>query len=162
MAKNFTENFINLSDWSLGSNRATELGFNHREDCLHIRPLVVVSQERLLVESVIVPHFLPESVKRFVALTSLRIVFEQDIRCPVDSLHSMKIFLAGISLISRDLLDGECLGGSIHQIGELGSIGCFSWGYFNASDNVGFDTAHQMSFHPLGFTPHLAPLVEGL
>jgi len=56
MTQHLTENFIDLSDRRLGTNRSPELALNHREGRLNIRPLVVVSQERILVEVVEVPH----------------------------------------------------------------------------------------------------------
>ena len=51
MAKNFTQSLINLGDRGFGSYRTAELGLNYGEHCFRIRPLVVVSQEAFLIQS---------------------------------------------------------------------------------------------------------------
>jgi len=45
MAKNFTQNFIDLSNRGFSSNRSPELGLYHGEGGFDIRPLMVMAQE---------------------------------------------------------------------------------------------------------------------
>ncbi|GEM_PF-3643293 len=80
MTQYLTENFIDLSNRRLGANRGTELGFNHAESRLNVRPLVVVRQESLLVEIVEVPHLSPQAVKLLASLSAFGIAFEGNVR----------------------------------------------------------------------------------
>ena len=107
MAKNFTKDFINLSNRSLGSYHGSEFHFNHAESGLNVRPLMIMSKERIPIEVVIMPHSLPKLAIRLVSLTTLRIAFERDIRCSVYSHYSIKIAFAGISLVSRNFVNIE-------------------------------------------------------
>ena len=50
MAENLAKNLINLSDRGFSPDETAELRFNHGEGSLHIRPLVVVAQERFPIE----------------------------------------------------------------------------------------------------------------
>ncbi len=159
MTQNLTKYLVNLSNRGFGTNRTAELGFYHREGSLNIRPLVVVGKESIPIEIVEVPHTIPQTVKWFAPLTTFGITFEWDIWYPIHCLNRMEIITARICFISRYFADIECLSSSIDQLGKLGSIGCFSRSYFNASNNVCFDSAHQMGFYPLGFAPHLTPFM---
>ena len=108
MTKYLTENFIDLSDWCFCPNHSTELHLNHGEGGFSIRPLVVMLHKDFAIEVVIMPHALPQTIKRLVTLTTLRVAFEGDIRDSVYSLYGMKILPARIRLISRYLVDIEC------------------------------------------------------
>src|SRR3990172_478514 len=79
MTQNLAENFINLSNWSLSPNRSPEFHLNHTEGRLNIRPLMVVSQESLLVVVVEVPHLSPEAVKLLTSLSALGIALERNV-----------------------------------------------------------------------------------
>jgi hypothetical protein len=156
MAKHFTQNFIDLSGGSLSPNRTAELCLYHREDGLHIRPLVVVLQEGFLVEVVEVPHVLPEAVKCTVPLRSLAVGLEWNISRSVYCHYSIKVLFAGIRLISRHLVNLKCLSRCFHQWSKLGSVGGLAWGSLNASDDVGLDPANKMGFYPSLLAPFLA------
>ena len=159
MTQNLTKNFIDLSGWGFGSNRSAELAFNHAESSFDIRPLVIMLQESIPIEVVEVPHLIPQTVKLFATLTTFGIAFEWDIWGSIYGLNCMKTITARVCLVSRYFIDIECLSSCVDQLGKLGSISRFSWGYFNTSNNMGFNTAHQMSFDPLGFTSFLTPFL---
>lgn len=61
MAKDFTENLVHLSDFRFRADARSELGFNHGERCLDVRPLVVVRQELLTAIHEQTEHFRPKS-----------------------------------------------------------------------------------------------------
>jgi len=126
MAQNLTEDFIDLSDRGFSPHRTPELALNHREGSLHVRPLVIVSQESVPIKVVEVPHSLPQSIKGFSPLTSFRITPKWDIRRGVYRLNSVEIILAGISFIGRHFVNVESLGSSLNQLGKLRGIRCLS------------------------------------
>ncbi len=159
MAEYLTKDFINLSDRGFSPYRTSELALNHREGGLYIRPLMIMSKKGFSIEVVEVPHPLPESIERFNPLTALRITPERDIGCGVYCLNSVEIILAGVGFVSRYLVDGEGLGGSIDQLGKLRGIGCLGRCGLNTGHYVGFDSAHQVGFNPFRFAPHLTPLM---
>lgn len=148
MAEDFTKNLVDLSNGGFSPDKAPELGFYHRESGFNVRPLVVMSQECFPIEAVEVPHPIPQPVKCAVSLRAFAIFLEGDIRCSVHRFHSVEVFLAGISLVSRNFVDGECLGSCVDQLGKLWGIGAFSRGSLYAGDYVRFDTAHNMRLNP--------------
>jgi len=154
MTQNLTENLIDLSYRGFSSNRATELHLNHGEDRLDIRPFVIMLQKGFPIEVVEVPHSMPKPIKLFTSLATFGIAFEGDIWCSIYCLNRMETITARVSFVSRYFADIECLGSSIDQLGELGSIGCFSRGDFNASNYMSFNTTNQMGFYPLRFAPN--------
>ena len=110
MAKNLAKNFINLSDRGFSSNRSPELGLNHGEGGLHIRPLVIMSQESIPIEVVEVPHAIPETVKLMMIVShASRIDLEGDISRATLRLNGMEISPVGVGFVSRDFIDVECL-----------------------------------------------------
>ena len=63
MAQNLAQNLVDLSSWGLGSDRTAELGLNHGEHRLHVRPLVVVLKKCSLIEVVVMPHTIPQAIE---------------------------------------------------------------------------------------------------
>jgi hypothetical protein len=63
MAKDFTKDFINLSNRGLSPDHRSELYFNHRVNSLGIRPLVVMLEKGFPIDVVVVPHSLPDAIK---------------------------------------------------------------------------------------------------
>lgn len=160
MAKDFTENFIDLSGRSLSPNHCPELHFNHGVSSLGIRPLVVMRKKGFPIEIVVIPHFLPDTIKFVVRpLATLRIAFEWYIRRSIYCYNSIKVLFAGVLLVSRNFVDIESLSGSIDQVGKLRSVGTFGGSDFNTSDNVGFNSTNQVSLNPLCFASFLTPLM---
>ena len=82
MAEYLTQNLVDLSGRGLRSHRAAELGFNHAEHAFHIRPFVVVGQERFPIEVVEVPHLLPQTIGWEACACSLAAILEGDIGVP--------------------------------------------------------------------------------
>ena len=100
MAENLTKDFINLSGRGFSSNRATELGFYHRESGFYIRPFVIMLQEGFSIEAEIMPHSIPQSIKTCCGTSpSPSIVFEGDVGCPTYGLDCVKITTAGIGFL---------------------------------------------------------------
>jgi len=159
MAKDFTKSFINLSNWSLSSNVSSELHFNHADGSFCVRPLVVMGIKSIPIESVIMPHLLPKFTVGLGSLMALGVAFEWDKRRCIYSHNSLDIALAGIGLISRNLINVESLSSSIYECGKLGRISSFGCGNFGTGNNMSLNTANQVSLYPPCFTSFLAPLV---
>ena len=148
MTKDFTKNFVDLSSWSFRPNRTTELSFNHREDSLYVRPLMVVSQEAIPIEVVEVPHLVPQAVKAMIPLIAFGEGLEWDIRRSPYVFRNVKVLFCGISLIRRDLVDGESLGSLIYQCGKLSTIRRFKRRSFYTGYDMSVYPAHQVSPNP--------------
>jgi len=146
MAKYLTQNLVDLSGRGLRSDRAAELGFYHAEHTLHIRPFVVVGQERFPIEVVEVPHLVPEAiVASRVASHALGITLEGDVGRPTRILDGMKVAATGIGFVSRNLFDRECLSRLFQQGDEFNRVCGFVGTTFNTGHNVRFDPAHQVN-----------------
>lgn len=160
MAQNLTEDFVDLGSRCLSPNSTTELALNHIEGRLDVRAFVVVLQEGFPVEVIEVKHSTPQPVKFVMAvLLSCGIGLEGDIGRATYRLDCVEITLDRVSLVSRDLVDGEGLGGLVDQSGKLDIVGgCVGRG-LNAGDDMGLDPAHDMRLNPILHTAFLAPLV---
>jgi len=126
MTKHFTQNFIDLSGRGFSPNRTTELGFNHREDCLYIRPLMVMLEEGFSIEAKIVPHLIPQAVKsRCCTSHSFGITLKGNISCPTYGLDCVKIATAGICFIRSEFLPTFVCCAAYHICGQ--TIGSMFW-----------------------------------
>ncbi len=160
MTKDFTKNFINLSDRSLSPDRRAKLGFYHGEGCLHIRPLVVVSQECVLVEVVVVPHPIPQPVKLVVLVPHASGVrLEGNISNATLRLNRMEIPPIGVGFVGGDLVDAECLGSLVDQSGKLNRISRLIGRGFYAGNNMSLYTANKVRLDPSLFSAFFAVFV---
>ena len=160
MAKNLTKDFVDLSNRGFCSNHCSEFYLNHGVSSFNVRPLVIMSEEIIPIEVVVMPHSIPETVKPILFVpNAISSILERNVRSGVQCLYCMKVTATGICLVSRYFVNGEGLSSYIYQLGKLGSISRFSWGYFNSGDNVSLNTAHQMSLNPLSFASDLTPLM---
>jgi hypothetical protein len=157
MAQNLTQNFVDLSVRGFGSNRATELTFNHGENCLHVRPLVVVNQEGIPIEVVVMPHSIPKAVKLVVIVShASRVRFERNVSPTTLCLNRMEISSVRIGLVSRNLIDIECLGSCADERRQLGGISRFEGSSFHASYNVSSNPTYKVSLDPCLLTAFFA------
>jgi len=157
MTQNLTKDFIDLSSRCLSPNRTAELSLNHGEGSFDIRPLVIMLHKGFLIKVIEMPHTTPQPVKlmMMVSLTS-GTNLEGDISRATHRLHRMEIAPVGVCLVCGDLIDSECLGSLINKSGELNVISRCVRGSFSTSNDMGFDSAHDMSFHPSLHTALLA------
>jgi len=160
MTQDFAKDFVDLSDRGLSPDRTPKFALNHKEGRLNIRPLVVMLHKGFLVEIVEVPHSVPQAVKlmMMVALTS-GVRPKRYVGRSADSLNSPQIPPVGIGFVRRDLIDVESLSRFLHQHGQLGVVSREMWGSLSTGDDMGFDTAHDMSLNPSLSAAFLAPLV---
>ena len=160
MTQNLAQNLVHLSNGSLCPNRSPKLSLYHAECGFDIRPLVIVLQETVSIEVVEVPHSVPQPIELMMVVShASRVHLEGDIGCATNGLNGMEITPIRISLISRDLVNIERLGGLGYQSRELGCISRFIGCSLDTGDNVGFDTAHQVSLNPILMAANLAPFV---
>lgn len=157
MTQNLAEHLIDLSDWGFRPNRTAEFSFYHREDGFNVRPLMVMLQEGFPIEVVEMPHSIPETVKLMMVVAHASgIDLEGNEGSSAYGLDGAKASPVRVCLVRRDLIDGECLGGIVDQTRELHIISRLVWSGLYASNNVGGDTAHQMSLNPCLFCAFLA------
>jgi hypothetical protein len=149
MAENLAQNLVDLSSRCLSPNRTTELSLNHRESGLHIRPLVVVSQERFPIEVVEVPHSVPQAVIGSCrASHSPSIALERNVGYPAYRLDGVKVLTAGIGFVRRHLVDVECLGGLVQQGDKLGRIARLVRRCLNTGNNMGLYPTDEVGLNP--------------
>ena len=149
MAQDLAQNLIHLSYGSLGANRATELHLNHRKDCFHVRPLMVMLQKGFPIEVVEVPHLVPETVELTPHASCP--LFEGNVGCTAYAIYNSKVLLARVCFISRHFTDREISGGVFDQSFKLRSISRLSRSHFNAGDDLRFHAAYKVCFDPLVF-----------
>ena len=118
-----------------------------------------MSQKVGTVEAVVMPHAVPQRIVFVVTLMAYGVDLEGDISCSSHGLDCPQVALAQISLVTRNLIDGEVLSCGLDEWGQVRRVGGFGRGYFNAGHDVGFDPTHQVGFYPLCLFPHLAPFV---
>jgi hypothetical protein len=160
MTQNLAENFVHLSRWGFRPNRSPELHLNHAESAFNVRPLMVMFKEGTPIELVEVPHAMPQAVETVLLVSNpVRSVLEGDISDSANSLYCMKILSARVSLICRDLVDVERISGCIDQWSELWRISRLKSCSLYTGNDMGFNSAHQMSLNPLYLAPYLAPLM---
>ena len=160
MTKHLAQDLVDLSGRRLGPNCTAEFSLYHREGSLDIRPLVVMLQEGFPVEVVEVPHPVPQAVKLVMVVSHAgRVDLEGDKRRSALSLNSPQVAPVGVRLVSRDLVDVECLGCLVYQWYKLAIIGGLIGSSLDTGDDVSFDTADKMSLNPSLFAPFLAVLV---
>lgn len=148
MAEHFTQNFIDLSNGGFCPNRTAELGLYHREGTLHIRPLMIMSQELFPVEVVEVPHSMPQAViTSSGASHTPSVALEWDVGSTAYGLDCMKVTAARVGFVCRHLIDCKCLGGLIHQGNKLDCISRFICGSFNTGNDVSFYSTHNVGFY---------------
>jgi hypothetical protein len=148
MAEHLAQDLVDLGGWVLGPNRTPELCLYHGEGGLHVRPLVIMLQEGLTVEVVVVPHPVPQAVVagRW-ASHPPGVALEGNVGRSARSLDCVKVAPAGIGLVRRHLVDGECLGGLVQQGDKLDGVGRLTGCRLDAGDDVGLDPAHDVGFH---------------
>jgi hypothetical protein len=97
-------------------------------------------QEFIFLEAEIVKHFLEHAT-----LATVGVRLKRDERSSAMLGDGFVIFRARISLVSRDLLDGEILGGLIDQHWKQGGVTGIALVNLDSGDDVGFHTAANVS-----------------
>ena len=93
MAEHLAQNFVNLSYRGLGSHSRAKLCLHHSKGRLGVRSLVVVLQERPLVEVVVVPSPVPKAIIAPMTLGANRRFPERDVGYPTNCLNRLMVAL---------------------------------------------------------------------
>jgi len=127
MTENLGENLVHLRGGRLSANAGAELGLDHMEGRLHIRPLIVVREEFLAIVREKLVHLAPQlpatlgdaAVRPFapVAATGIVVRLEGYQRKRASTGDSVEVGVADVALVSGDGLDLETLSGRLKERG---------------------------------------------
>ena len=144
MTKNLTQSFIHHRNVSLASQTVAEFPFHHTERGFDIGPFMVMRHEFGAAKLEVMKHFRPRSVA-----TSHGIRFESDKRGGSDIGDSIGVFPRAVGFISGDFRNLKILRRRIDQSRKHLNVTRKLVVNLNGSDDIGFDAAHQMAFHPI-------------
>jgi len=74
-------------------------------------------------------------------------------------LNGMEILSVRVSLVSRDFVNVKCLGCPSNQSRKLQGVSRLIWGSLNTSNDMSFDSAHDVSLNPILMAALFPPLV---
>ena len=159
MAQNLTQDLIDLGNRRLGTDKAAELGLDHRKSSFHVAALVIMGKKGRAVEVVEVPHPLPEAIEFMGFPHTVRVRTERDVGSPAHCLYRPNASPGRVGLVSSDFVDRKRLGCFSYKPRKLFHICRLRRGSFNSSDDVRLDADHDMGLHPSLPLPLLSPFV---
>ena len=148
MAEYLTQNLVNLSDRGSSPNKTAELALHHGESCFYVRPFVIMLQEGFPIEVAEMPGAIPQTIGFMMMVTDASgIDLEGGKRCATECANYPKTPSIGVTLLSGDLTNRECLGCLAYQLRELQIISRLIGPGLDAGDYVGFHATNQVSLN---------------
>src|SRR3990172_6802534 len=154
MTENFAKNFVDLSGPTFGPQRGSELRLNHRKRGLYVRPLVIVGKEILAPELKVVEHPTPQ-FRSFASGVGL----ERDVRSGSYRMNRCNATPREVCFVRRYFGDRKPLRRGFDQRRELRGVASIAVGDFNASNDMGVGSHHQVGLNPLPFIRELPVLL---
>ena len=174
MTENLTKSLINLRDFGLAPQAVAKLCLDHAERRFNVASFVVLLEKPFLVVAIVVKKSAPKGGLAIpVTLYSVlppcpfsrsrpAIALERNVRHGVMVYHGLQARRRQVRLISGDFGHREVLRSRINQRLEVFNVSREAIGNLNCRNNVGFNAAHQMDFHPTALVHQLSVFVLGI
>ena len=146
MCQDFAKGFVDLCRSGLASKAVAKLRLDHVERGFDVGSFVIALHEAFLIVGIEVEHSFPN---RRVVLASRAVRLESDERLRVMVCYYLQIVARQIGFVRAHLGHREVASGCLNQSRELRTIVSIGFRDFDAGNDVGFDSAHQVNLDPV-------------
>src|ERR1017187_337268 len=144
MEQHLAKRFVDHRRVSLAAKRVSKLALHHAERGFDVGALVVVLQELVLAEHEVMEHLLERSAR-----LARRRTLERDERSAARLSDGIRVGQTAVSLVCRNLGDGEVFGGRFDHRSKRQRVVRVHLLNVDSGHDVGFDSAHEMTLHPI-------------